>query len=45
LVSPTVPGIKEIVKKKGMLTLYQDGLIKIAQGITTLDELKRVAEK
>lgn len=43
--SPTVPGIKEIVKKKGMLTLYQDGLIKIAQGITTLDELKRVAEK
>jgi type II secretory ATPase GspE/PulE/Tfp pilus assembly ATPase PilB-like protein len=41
--SPTVPGIKEIVKKKGMLTLYQDGLIKIAQGITTLDELKRVA--
>ncbi len=43
--SPTVPGLKEIAKKKGMLTLYQDGLIKVAQGATTLDELKRVAEK
>jgi len=28
-----------------MLTLYQDGLIKVAQGITTLEELQRVAEK
>jgi len=43
--APTIPGIKEIVKRKGMLTLYQDGLIKVVQGITTLDELKRVAEK
>ena len=41
----TIPGIKEIVKRKGMLTLYQDGLIKVAQGITTLEELQRVAEK
>ncbi len=45
LESPTVPGLKEIVKKKGMLSLYQDGLIKVVQGITTLDEVKRVAEK
>ena len=43
--TPTIPGIKEIVKRKGMLTLYQDGLIKVAQGITTLEELQRVAEK
>ncbi len=43
--APTIPGIKEIVKRKGMLTLYQDGLIKVAQGITTLEELQRVAEK
>ena len=43
--TPTIPGIKEIVKRKGMLTLYQDGLIKVAQRITTLEELQRVAEK
>lgn len=43
--TPTVPGIKEILKKKGMINLYQDGLIKVVEGITTLEELKRVAEK
>jgi len=43
--TPTIPGIKEIVKRKGMLTLYQDGLIKVAQGITTLEELQRVADE
>ncbi|MFZ3074304.1 MAG: GspE/PulE family protein [Minisyncoccales bacterium] len=43
--TPTIPGLKEMAKKKGMLTMYQDGLIKVVQGITTLDEVKRVAEK
>jgi len=43
--TPTIPGIKEILKRKNMTTLYQDGLIKVAQGITTMEELKRVAEK
>ena len=43
--TPTIPGLKDLAKKKGMLTMYQDGLIKVAQGITTLDEVKRVAEK
>ena len=43
--TPTIPGLKEMAKKKGMLTMYQDGLIKIIQGVTTIDEVKRVAEK
>jgi type II secretory ATPase GspE/PulE/Tfp pilus assembly ATPase PilB-like protein len=43
--SPTIPGLKALALKKGMLTMYQDGLIKVVQGITTLDEVGRVAEK
>ncbi|MDD2710644.1 MAG: GspE/PulE family protein [Verrucomicrobiae bacterium] len=31
--------------KEGMLTLRQDGLIKAAQGLTTVDEVLRVAEE
>ncbi|MCU0652858.1 MAG: GspE/PulE family protein [Candidatus Pacebacteria bacterium] len=43
--NPTIPGLKAMAQKKGMLTMYQDGLIKVAQGTTTLDEVGRVAEK
>ncbi len=43
--TPTTPGLKALALKKGMLTMYQDGLIKMLRGITTLDEVKRVAEK
>jgi type II secretory ATPase GspE/PulE/Tfp pilus assembly ATPase PilB-like protein len=43
--SPTIPGLKAMAQKKGMLTMYQDGLIKVIQKSTTLDEVKRVAEK
>lgn len=42
---PTIPGLKALAQKKGMITMYQDGLIKVAQNITTLDEVRRVAEK
>jgi type II secretory ATPase GspE/PulE/Tfp pilus assembly ATPase PilB-like protein len=43
--TPTIPGLKSMAQKKGMLTMYQDGLLKVVQGITTIDEVKRVAEK
>lgn len=42
---PTIPGLKAMAQKKGMLTMYQDGLVKVAQSLTTLDEVRRVAEK
>lgn len=42
---PTIPGLKAMAQKKGMLTMYQDGLVKVAQNLTTLDEIRRVAEK
>lgn len=35
--------IRRIALKKGMQTLYQDGLKKVAAGITTLTEVKSVA--
>jgi type II secretory ATPase GspE/PulE/Tfp pilus assembly ATPase PilB-like protein len=40
----SIAGLKEMAKKKGMLSMYQDGLIKVLQGVTTLDEVERVAE-
>jgi type II secretory ATPase GspE/PulE/Tfp pilus assembly ATPase PilB-like protein len=41
----SIVAIKEQAQKKGMITMYQDGLIKVIQGITTVDEIDRVAEK
>jgi len=35
--------IKKIAVKNGMVTLYQDGLIKVLNGVTTLGEVGRVA--
>lgn len=40
--SPVVSALKEFASKKGMTTMYQDGLVKVVQGVTTLEELERV---
>ena len=42
LTSPSIAGLKEKAIKKGMTTMEQDGLIKVLEGITTLEEVKRV---
>lgn len=39
---PTIPDLKKEARRKGMVTLYQDGLIKVLEGVTTLEEVKRV---
>jgi type II secretory ATPase GspE/PulE/Tfp pilus assembly ATPase PilB-like protein len=39
--SPSIAAIKEEAQKNGMVTLYQDGLIKVLQGITTLEEVEK----
>ncbi|OGC22255.1 hypothetical protein A3J90_02825 [candidate division WOR-1 bacterium RIFOXYC2_FULL_37_10] len=36
--------IKEAALKTGMKTLYEDGLLKVTQGVTTLDEVMRVTQ-
>ncbi len=40
---PTSADLKKMAVKKGMLTMYQDGLIKVLEGATTLKEIERVA--
>ncbi len=43
LSSPPSSELKEIAITKGMITMYQDGLIKVVKGETTIDEVERVA--
>lgn len=42
LTSPSISALREMAIKKGMVTMYQDGLWKVINGITTLEEVKRV---
>ena len=44
LTNPAVSDLKDMAIKKGMVTMYQSGLIEVANGTTTLDEVKRVVE-
>jgi type II secretory ATPase GspE/PulE/Tfp pilus assembly ATPase PilB-like protein len=45
LESPSIPKIKKLAVQKGMVTMYQDGLIKVLEGMTTIEEVERVAEE
>ncbi len=42
LENPSIAAIKEEAQKRGMINMYHDGLIKVLQGITDFEELKRV---
>ena len=42
LKSPSVSDLRKKAQKKGMILMREDGLIKVLQGITTLEEVKRV---
>ncbi len=37
--------IKNLARKKGMITMLEDGLIKAKQGITTIEEVLRVTKE
>jgi type IV pilus assembly protein PilB len=39
---PSSEQIEQAARKNGMLTMYQDGLLKCLQGITTIEEINRV---
>jgi len=41
LTKPSTSALRKFAIKEGMTTMYQDGLIKILQGATTLEELLR----
>ncbi len=42
--NPPVSKIQKLATKKGMITMYQRGLIDVLSGITTLEEVKRTIE-
>ena len=45
LKEPSEAKIKEEAKRQGMITMKQDGILKILEGITTIEEVLRVAEE
>lgn len=42
LKTPSIAEIRETAVKAGMVTMKQDGLLKVSAGITTMDEIERV---
>jgi len=42
LTSPSIAALREVAIKKGMVIMKQDGLIKVLEGITTIEEVERV---
>ncbi|MBI2038631.1 MAG: hypothetical protein HYT19_01775 [Candidatus Nealsonbacteria bacterium] len=42
LKSPSIAELKEKAVKSGMVTMKQDGFIKILEGMTTIEEVERV---
>ena len=42
LKTPSIAEIRETAIKAGMATMKQDGLLKIVQGVTTMDEIERM---
>ena len=42
LTNPSLSALRQFAIKRGMITMYQDGLIKVMEGITTLEEIERV---
>ena len=44
LTGPSVASIKALLIKKGMVTIYQSGLIEVVLGHTTMQEVKKVVE-
>ena len=42
LKNPSIVDMKELAIKKGMILMHQDGLIKVLEGITTIEEVERV---
>lgn len=45
LARKSVSELCKIARKQGMLTLREDAILKVAQGLTTLEEVERVTER
>ncbi len=42
---PTTSEVEELAISQGMITMPQDGILKVLEGITTMDEVERVTEE
>jgi type II secretory ATPase GspE/PulE/Tfp pilus assembly ATPase PilB-like protein len=42
---PTTSEVEDLAIKQGMLTMAQDGILKVLEGITTMEEVERVTEE
>jgi type II secretory ATPase GspE/PulE/Tfp pilus assembly ATPase PilB-like protein len=42
---PTTSEVEELAAKQGMLTMAQDGVLKVIEGITTMEEVERVTDE
>ncbi|MEK7626758.1 MAG: type II secretion system protein GspE, partial [Patescibacteria group bacterium] len=40
--NPTEIELKELAKKQGMVTMQEDGVLKILKGITSFEEVERL---
>ncbi len=45
LTSPSISSLKNEAIKNGMVTMYQDGILKVLEGVTTIEEIERVVGK
>ncbi|OGZ18392.1 MAG: hypothetical protein A2Z68_02540 [Candidatus Nealsonbacteria bacterium RBG_13_38_11] len=45
LANPSIAAFKAEATKKGMIPMYQDGLIKVLKGLTTIEEVERVSSE
>lgn len=45
LTNPPVSAIKKLAIKKGMITIWESGLIEVKNGATTLEEVKKAVEE
>ncbi|HHE76641.1 MAG TPA: type II/IV secretion system protein [Candidatus Parcubacteria bacterium] len=45
LKSPSIPALRKLLRKKGMVSMRQDGLIKVLNNITTIEEVNRVTSR
>ena len=42
---PTTSEVEDLAIKQGMITMTQDGILKVLEGITTMEEVERVTEE
>ncbi|MDI6777623.1 MAG: GspE/PulE family protein [Patescibacteria group bacterium] len=43
--SPTISQVEALAIEQGMITMPQDGILKVLEGITTMEEVERVTEE